>query len=79
MLVYYQGFGAGNQYDLSLYPQTANTLRQKLRRANFLSEAEYNAGTLAAAAAQGKPAEDTPGAHADPPSSHRNPPAASTE
>jgi hypothetical protein len=44
MLVYYSGFGAGNPYDLSLYPRTANTLRKKLRRASFLSSAEYNAG-----------------------------------
>jgi hypothetical protein len=44
MLVYYQGFGAGNPYDLNLYPRTANTLRKKLRRPNFLSTAEYNAG-----------------------------------
>ncbi len=44
MLVYYQGFGKGNQYDLSLYPRTANTLRLKIRRANFLSYADYNAG-----------------------------------
>ncbi len=27
MLVYYDGFGPGNQYDLRLYPRTANTLR----------------------------------------------------
>jgi hypothetical protein len=46
MLVYYQGFDSGNQYDLRLYPRTANTLRLKLRRPNFLSTAEYNAGTL---------------------------------
>ena len=46
MFVYYQGFGSGNQYDLRLYPRTANTLRLKVRRANFLSTAEYNAGTL---------------------------------
>jgi hypothetical protein len=46
MLVYYQGFGKGNQYDLNLYPRTANTLRTKIRRANFLSSAEYNAGLL---------------------------------
>jgi hypothetical protein len=46
MLVYYQGFGAGNQYDLAHYPQTAAVLRQKLRRPNFLGEAEYNAGFL---------------------------------
>ncbi len=44
MLVYYHGFGAGNTYDLSLYPRTTNTLRQKIRRANFLPYAEYNAG-----------------------------------
>ncbi len=46
MLVYYGGFDAGNQYDLSLYPRTANTLRLKIRRANFLSYADYNAGAL---------------------------------
>jgi len=44
MLVYYDGFGAGNSYDLRLYPRTTNTLRKKLRRANFLNTAEYNAG-----------------------------------
>jgi hypothetical protein len=47
MLVYYQGFGPGeNPYDLNLYPRTANTLRLKVRRPNFLEYAEYNAGTL---------------------------------
>jgi len=46
MLVYYQGFGAGNAYDLRLYPRTANTVRKKIRRANFLETAEYNAGIL---------------------------------
>jgi len=47
MLVYYQGFGPGeNPYDLRLYPRTANTLRLKVRRPNFLEYAEYNAGTL---------------------------------
>jgi len=44
MLVYYNGFGPGNPYDLNLYPRTANTLRLKIRRANFLSIADYNAG-----------------------------------
>jgi hypothetical protein len=44
MLVYYNGFGPGNSYDLQLYPRTANTLRLKIRRASFLSTAEYNAG-----------------------------------
>ena len=44
MLVYYQGFGPGNPYDLKLYPRTMNTLRKKLARPNFLSEAVYNAG-----------------------------------
>jgi hypothetical protein len=44
MFVYYQGFGQGNAYDLDLYPQTAKVLRHKIRRANFLSEAEWNAG-----------------------------------
>jgi hypothetical protein len=44
MLVYYQGFGPGNQYDLNLYPRTSNTLRLKLRRPNFLPYAEWNTG-----------------------------------
>jgi hypothetical protein len=44
MLVYYTGFGRGNPYDIGLYPRTLNTLRLKLRRPNFLSYAEYNAG-----------------------------------
>lgn len=46
MLVYYTGVGPGNQYDLRLYPRTANTLRLKIRRANFLPYADYNAGLL---------------------------------
>jgi hypothetical protein len=48
MLVYYDGFGASgeNTYDLAHYPRTTNTLRLKLRRANFLPYAEYNAGGL---------------------------------
>lgn len=47
MLVYYRGFGeAGNPYALGPYPRTTNTLRLKVRRASFLSTAEYNAGTL---------------------------------
>ena len=46
MLTYYDGVGPGNQYDLGLYPRTTNTLRLKIRRANFLSDAEYNAGLL---------------------------------
>ena len=48
MFVYYTGFGspAENTYDLSHYPRTTNTLRLKVRRPNFLSYAEYNAGTL---------------------------------
>ncbi|MFL5898088.1 MAG: hypothetical protein ACJ76D_06440 [Solirubrobacterales bacterium] len=46
MIVYYQGFGPGNPYDLRLYPRTANTLRKKIRRASFLETAEYNAGLL---------------------------------
>ena len=44
MLTYYAGFGSENPYDLRLYPRTANTIRRKIRRANFLSSAEYNAG-----------------------------------
>ena len=43
MLVYYQGFGPGNPYDLRLYPRTTNTLRLKIRRPNFLETADYNA------------------------------------
>jgi hypothetical protein len=43
MLVYYVGFGAGNQYELQRYPRTANTLRLKIRRPSFLSYADYNA------------------------------------
>jgi hypothetical protein len=47
MLVYYRGFGeTGNAYALGPYPRTTNTLRLKVRRPNFLSTAEYNAGTL---------------------------------
>jgi hypothetical protein len=46
MFVYYDGFGRGNPYELGLYPRTTNTLRLKLRRPNFLSTAEYNAGLL---------------------------------
>jgi hypothetical protein len=48
MLVYYAGVGPGTQYDLKLYPRTSNTLRLKIRRANFLSYADYNAGLLPA-------------------------------
>jgi hypothetical protein len=44
MFIYYTGVGPGNQYDLRNYPRTANTLRKKIRRANFLPTAEYNAG-----------------------------------
>lgn len=46
MLVYYSGFGleAENPYDLAHYPRTTNTLRKKIRRANFLPFAEWNAG-----------------------------------
>jgi hypothetical protein len=46
MLTYYSGVGPGNQYDLGLYPRTTNTLRLKIRRASFLSSADYNAGLL---------------------------------
>jgi hypothetical protein len=56
MLNYYQGFGPGNTYELALYPRTANTLRKKIRRANFLSFAEYNAGLLPPLTTQGKEA-----------------------
>jgi hypothetical protein len=46
MLNYYQGFGPGNSYELALYPETAAAYRNKIRRANFLPYAEYNAGLL---------------------------------
>jgi hypothetical protein len=47
MFVYYTGFGPGeNPYDPKLYPRAMNTLRLKVRRATFLTEAEYNAGLL---------------------------------
>jgi len=46
MLVYYQGFGVGNTYDLNLYPKTLNQIRLKIRRPSFLSSADYNAGLL---------------------------------
>ena len=47
MFVYYRASaGRQNPYDLGLYPRTDNTLRLKIRRANFLAYAEYNAGTL---------------------------------
>jgi hypothetical protein len=46
MLVYYDGFGAGNLYDLNRYPRTANTLRLRVRRPNFLSFAEPNAAAF---------------------------------
>lgn len=43
MLVYYNGVGPGNQYEPQLYTRAANTLRLKIRRANFLPYADYNA------------------------------------
>lgn len=46
MLDYYQGFGPGNTYELSLYPRSLNQVRKKIRRANFLSYADYHAGLL---------------------------------
>ena len=56
MLVYYRGFGeTGNPYALGPYPRTTNTLRLKIRRANFLSTAEYNAGTLPPLPVKAKP------------------------
>jgi hypothetical protein len=56
MLVYYRGFGdSGNEYAIGQYPRTLNTLRQKIRRASFLSSAEYNAGTLPALPKKAKP------------------------
>jgi hypothetical protein len=55
MFVYYDGFGRGNPYDLSLYPRTTNTLRRMLRRPSFLSEAEFNASLFPPLAA--KPAQ----------------------
>ena len=60
MLVYYVGFGPGNQYDLNLYPRTANTLRLKIRRANFLSYADFNAGLLPPLPPKPKKAKPTP-------------------
>jgi hypothetical protein len=48
MLVYYNGFGLNseNPYDLARYPRTINTLRKKIRRANFLPYAETNAASF---------------------------------
>ncbi len=46
MLVYYVGFGRGNEYDLNLYPRSRNTLKKKIRRSSFLPYADYNAGTF---------------------------------
>jgi hypothetical protein len=46
MLTYYQGFGPGNTYELSLYPRSAAAYRKKIRRATFLPYAEYHAGLL---------------------------------
>ena len=69
MFVYYDGFGtSGNTYDLGLYPRTANTLRLKVRRANFLQYAEYNAGLPTAAEKSQNPdprADSGPGADSD--------------
>lgn len=59
MLVYYQGFGAGNPYDLKLYPRTTNTLRLKVRRPNFLEYAFPNAGELPALPPKPKPVKKT--------------------
>jgi hypothetical protein len=56
MLVYYRGFGdTGNSYALGQYPRTTNTIRLKVRRANFLATAEYNAGTLPVLPKKAKP------------------------
>jgi hypothetical protein len=60
MLVYYHGFGSGNQYELNLYPRTTNTFRLKIRRANFLSYAEYNAGLLPPLPPKPKKTKPTP-------------------
>jgi hypothetical protein len=62
MLVYYNGFGLPdeNQYDLSHYPRTTNTLRLKIRRANFLPYAEYNAGLLPPLPVKAKPTKPKP-------------------
>ena len=60
MLVYYDGVGPGNQYDLNLYPRTANTMRLKIRRANFLSYADYNAGLLPPLPPKPKKTKPTP-------------------
>jgi hypothetical protein len=60
MLVYYDGVGPGNQYDLRLYPRTSNTLRLKIRRANFLPYADYNAGLLPPLPPKPKKTKPTP-------------------
>ena len=60
MLVYYDGVGPGNQYDLKLYPRTANALRLKIRRANFLPYAEYHAGLLPPLPPKPKKTKPTP-------------------
>jgi hypothetical protein len=48
MLIYYNGFGQNNTYDLRLYPQTMNMLRLKVRRPTFPEYAEYNLGSYPA-------------------------------
>jgi hypothetical protein len=60
MLTYYSGVGPGNQYDLGLYPRTTNTLRLKIRRATFLSTADYNAGLLPPLPPKPKKTKPTP-------------------
>jgi hypothetical protein len=65
MFVYYTGFGPGeNPYEPTLYPRTMNTLRLKVRRASFLTEAEYNAGLLPPLPPKPKKATPTPPAPA---------------
>ncbi len=67
MLVYYVGFGAGNEYALTHYPRTMNTLRKKIRRASFLPYADYNAGLFAPLPKKAKtPAPKPPPAPAPP-------------
>ena len=73
MLVYYRGFGeSGNPYALGPYPRTTNTLRLKVRRASFLSTAEYNAGTLPPLPP--KPPKQPPAPPAPPPAPEETPP-----
>ena len=64
MLVYYDGFGPGNSTTSALYPRTTNTLRLKIRRANFLSVRRIQRRPAAAAAAEAEKNETGAGAGA---------------